>query len=483
MRIMPRNIALPALWVLLTVAICVPASGLARAQGGAASESTLAEWTVLIFMNGDNNLESAAFLNFKQLAAIGSNDSVNVVVQFDRIGKYYYTNPNWTQTLRFRITKGMMPFPANALADIGEANMGDGKTLAEFVTWGRSKFPAKRTMLIIWDHGQGWRLFLRNMLKMQRALIKERTTPVKDDPVSLRGAAALWRDATGVASEKGQTAPFRSAPGATYRSVSRDETDVNDVLYNREVEDALKTALAGEKLDVIGYDSCLMSMVETAYSLRDIGHYFVASEETEPAWGWKYDDWLAALEANPTQDAPALAKMTVESYRAAYSGPTLNDPTTTLAAFDLAQIQNLASGISDLSNSLIVNVDAEIQAIKEARAATPIYSPGYLFYHVDLGQFLDQLASRTTDKDIKDRAKAVRKILSSGVIANYAGAERLGSFGSTGLAIYFPSSKQEYLDDPYAEGGYEKGNEFYPVEFVQRERWADFLHVFLSRTP
>ena len=54
----------------------------------------------------------------------------------------------------------MEPLPANAVEDLGEVNMGDGKALGDFITWGIQQYPAKRYMLVIWDHGQGWRLFL-----------------------------------------------------------------------------------------------------------------------------------------------------------------------------------------------------------------------------------------------------------------------------------------------------------------------------------
>ena len=61
-------------------------------------------------------------INFRQLSRVGSTESVNVLVQSDRIGKYAHTQPDWTQTLRFRITKGMEPVPAAAVDDLGEAN-------------------------------------------------------------------------------------------------------------------------------------------------------------------------------------------------------------------------------------------------------------------------------------------------------------------------------------------------------------------------
>jgi hypothetical protein len=433
-------------------------------------------------MNADNNLERDALINFRQLARVGSTDAVNVVVQFDRIGKYDHTQPDWTQTLRFRVTKGMEPLPANAVEDLGEVNMGDGKALGDFITWGIQQYPAKRYMLVIWDHGQGWRLFLSDFLKRARVLTKSRAIGLSDDLVSLRSSSVLLRNASGIAGGNGETAPFRSAPGSSYRSASNDETNA-DVLYNREMEDSLKTSLGERKLDIIGFDACLMSMVETAYAFKDVSRYLVASEELEPGLGWKYDDWLTTLEANPSQDAAALAKVTVQSYQKYYTDPDTGDPQTTMAAFDLAQAQPLATAISTLADSLSAKMDSQLQSVIEARAATSVYAPGYNFYHVDLGQFLTQLKSRTSDQAVRSQVDAVLNRISTGIIANYAGSERLGSYGSNGIAIYFASSQHEYIGDPFNEGGYEKNNTLFPVEFVQKEHWSDFLHAYWNRVP
>ena len=144
-------------------------------------------------MNGDNNLEPDALLNFWQLAQVGSNNDINVVVQFDRIAKYAHTQPDWPQTLRFRVTRGMQPLPSNALEDIGEANMGDPQTLRDFVVWGQNKFPAKHYMLIIWDHGQGWRLFLNTILQKQRSMRHSRAFAPTDTAQSQIAAASALR--------------------------------------------------------------------------------------------------------------------------------------------------------------------------------------------------------------------------------------------------------------------------------------------------
>ena len=112
----------------------------------------------MVFLNAKNNLEPFSFKNFEQMAKIGSTDKVNVLVEFGRPQRHYtHQYGGWSKTLRFRVEKGMKPTEDAAVEDLGAVNMGDGAALADFVTWARTNYPAKRTMLAIWDHGQGWR--------------------------------------------------------------------------------------------------------------------------------------------------------------------------------------------------------------------------------------------------------------------------------------------------------------------------------------
>ena len=41
-------------------------------------------WTVMVYLDGDNNLEPAAIDDLNEMEAVGSTNKVNVVVQFDR---------------------------------------------------------------------------------------------------------------------------------------------------------------------------------------------------------------------------------------------------------------------------------------------------------------------------------------------------------------------------------------------------------------
>ncbi|MEW5748321.1 MAG: PKD domain-containing protein [Candidatus Thermoplasmatota archaeon] len=210
------------------------------------------QWTVMVYLDGDNNLEEVGLIDFVEMASAGSTEDVNIVVQFDRAPGYISTYGDWTDTRRFYVTEGQTPDPYNAVEVLGELDMGDPATLADFVAWASANHPAENYMLVLWDHGGGW------------------------------DGAVCW-----------------------------DETDYYDALTMDEVEWALS---AGVHLDVLGYDACLMAMAEVIYETREYVDYVVASEETVPWDGWPYDTIMGDLVADPLMTPAELSSAIVGRY-------------------------------------------------------------------------------------------------------------------------------------------------------------------------
>jgi hypothetical protein len=165
------------------------------------------------------------------MASTGSTQAVNIIVEMGR-PKVHYTDSDgaWSGVLRFKVEKDMGPTPDRAVMNLGIADMGSAKTLGNFVTWARAKYPAKRYMLIIWNRGQGWRF----QLASNRGLREVATRNSVAD-------ASRALDRTHLPSPNG------------YRSVSYDE-DSGQILYNRDIQETLQRILGNAKLDVIGFD-------------------------------------------------------------------------------------------------------------------------------------------------------------------------------------------------------------------------------------
>ena len=64
------------------------------------------EWTFMLFMAADNNLEAATSIDINELEKYGSTDEVNFVAQIDRNGNYDHDSElKWKGAKRFYITK------------------------------------------------------------------------------------------------------------------------------------------------------------------------------------------------------------------------------------------------------------------------------------------------------------------------------------------------------------------------------------------
>ncbi len=266
---------------------------------GAASA---ADWTFMVYMSADNDLEDYGIDDFLEMAEVGSDRRIDIVVQFDRIDGYDSRYGDWQTCKRFHITPGMTPVETNQVEDLGECNMGDPDSLTAFVNWGVAEYPADRYALVLWDHGGGWR--------SRRAAAETQLKTVKE---------VCW-----------------------------DDTDDGDPLNMQEVRTALASADA--EMDLIGFDACLMGMIEVAYELRNSGAgIMVGSEASEPGGGWPYDTLLADLAANPSMRPDALGAAIVNRF-GEYYGKIYDD--VTLSAIDLTAIGSLGERISRFADTL-----------------------------------------------------------------------------------------------------------------------------------
>ncbi len=403
-------------------------------------------WTIMVYIDGDNNLESAAIDDFLEMAQIGSDNRLNIVVQMDRRPGFNTSYGDWTDTRRFYIHAGDTPTPTSALMSLGEKNMGDPAVLQEFVVWAVNNYPADHYLLSIWDHGDGWRDIRDRIEALER---EERTR----DPAAAVGVKA----------------------------VSIDDTD-NDRLYMKEVGDALSSAqqTTGRKLDVVGFDACLMGMVEVAYQLRDNANFMIGSEETEPGDGWPYDTILKQMtdkswDGYNARQPSQLAKVIVNKYIDAY-GPASD---VTQAAYDLSKISEMTGTLESFVNAHNAQTDKEWNSIQTSRQNAETYHscPGSC-WGVDLWDFADQVYTNTTN--VKSSADAVKQAVGKFVIAYRHGTGRPDSHG---VAIYFPPNLQAFNNDPQ-HTGYQDSNVTYPVAFVQDSHWDNWLQSqYYARFP
>jgi len=348
------------------------------------------EWTVMVYLDSDNNLESAGIDDINEMEMVGSTSNVNIVVQVDRIpysilaanNEGYAdntSNGNWTNTRRYYITQDFDPVQINSQlkSDLGELNMGDPQTLVDFVDWATINYPAKKYLLVIWNHGGGFR------------------------------SLSLTKD------------------------IAWDDTSGRDKITMPELEYALSaiSTQMGKRIDIVGMDACFMAMTEVAYQIKDYTDILVTSEESVPFNGWPYDIILGELVGNSLISSGQLAADMVDKYIFSYAYGNV-----TQSAIDLSYMDTLASQLSNLAlaimdDSLTLKSKYILASVSSQYYGDPDF--------IDLYDFCNQLLAYSNSLEVKNIALNIQQTLINYAVikSGYNG----GSVnGSKGLSIYFP---------------------------------------------
>ena len=339
------------------------------------------EWTVMVYLAADNDLESVGINDINEMEMVGSSSNVKIVVQADRIPGYDISNSDWTNTRRYYITQDSDPMQINSQligSDLGELNMGDPETLIDFASWATTSYPAKKYLLVIWNHGGGFR-----------------------------------------------------SPAYTTKDIAWDDTSGGDRITMPELEDALSaiSAQMGKNIDIVGMDACLMAMTEVAYQIKDHANILVASEENEPGDGWPYDTILAQLAANPTMSSKQLAVDIVNKY--IYSYPS-NE--VTHSAIDLSYMDTLSSQVSDLAETIMSDTLTPKDVYINTAYSSQYYGdPDF----IDLCDFCNKIFYYSNNLEVKTIALIVQQTLLNFTVIN-SGCNGWSVSNSKGLSIYFP---------------------------------------------
>src|SRR5512143_548059 len=242
------------------------------------------DWTLMVYLAGDNNLSSAGAVDLKEMKKVGSTDHVNIVAQYDR-------QSATAQTVRYYLRK-QTSLAADTIMRLGETNMGDPAVLEDFVTWAITHYPARRYMLVLWNHGAGWddsNLYQGDVFGGAPPPVSRKRQAVAGDGARATRGRAVPLQQMRAAVHRVHRALFRDtvARAVTTRAIAFDD-DAQDFLDNIELKKVLARIAKRltRKLDVLGMDACLMSMAEVAYQLRDSAGVAVGSQEEEPGDGW-----------------------------------------------------------------------------------------------------------------------------------------------------------------------------------------------------
>lgn len=386
----------------LTTALCV---ALATLSTGAFA----ADWTFLVYLDADNDLHSFGLDDLDEMQQIGSSAEVNVVVQWDGWGLW---GDNMGGTKRYLITPGQRIL----VQDLGELNMGAPQTLADFVDWGMTQYPASHYALVLWNHGAGWR---------SRA-----------------------------------KAPATTHTGPAYKAVCWDYTSGTDPLYMAEVRAALQQVQAKQqKVDVLGFDACLMGMVEVAAEISGQANFMVASEADEPGQGWPYNIVLQTLTNTPGTTPGDFANAVVDSYAQSYG--SWNN--VTMAAIDLSAVPGVVTAVDGFANTLLSNWDSRFA---QARSQTLSFD---VPDHIDLYRFAELVGGSVPN--VSAAADNLKTALSAAVRHEWHSGDMTGA---NGLAVYFPANVPSSWPGDYNPS---------IIRYAGETLWDEFLTLYYDPAP
>ncbi|MFA7562432.1 MAG: clostripain-related cysteine peptidase [Methanoculleus sp.] len=220
-----------------------------------------------------------------------------------------------------------------------DANMGDPETLARFLAYVNEIEGYEQRYLVFWDHGSGYQGY---------------------------GHDEVWDD-----------------------TLTLDEMKV---AFSRN----------GERYDLIGFDACLMSMIEVAAVLEPYAKLLVASENLEPGSGWDYAPLARELSERPGMSPEAFGKLTVDSYM---ENP--DDSQKTLALLDLGKTGALLAALDE--TGVVLREEIEAGNFEEVGQSF-WYSQAFLYipservqFSIDLTDFAlhlrENIPTATTEAD------------------------------------------------------------------------------------
>jgi hypothetical protein len=389
-----------------------------------------ARWTVLIYMNSANNLLPDSFTNIAQMASVGSDSNVNIVVQWKQTVASQINNPfgndspSFVGTHRYLIHKHLpadlaainnhdtsslettdrLADPStnslDAVTGAQTSDMGNINTLTNFIQWGTAAYPADNLAVLIWNHGSGWR--------------------------------PVYNTVSGQSVHPLHTLPTINVPGR--RAFSQDDNTRNEIQTWQ-----MPAAFAGitTPIDVLVFDASLEQMIEVAYQDRNLARVQVGSEESPPGSGYPYDKWLTDLK-NSGKNPCDLAGSIVQEFVAAYSGQT----GITQSYLDMSKMDGVRAALEAFGVALLPHVNDQAAIIAAARNNAVHYGEGASLYEgfIDLYGFADNIATTTTQTDIKTAANNLKAALvgtSGAILQNGTGSS--DEANSHGLSVYIPS--------------------------------------------
>ncbi|MBQ9278088.1 MAG: hypothetical protein IJ224_05585 [Lachnospiraceae bacterium] len=340
---------------------------------------------MLVYMVG-SNLESEAglaSLDIEEMQKSGF-DNENIRILICTGGSNYWWNDDISadEVAIYEVNSGTEKI--TKLDVMQGDNMADPATLTEFLDYAYDNYEANYYSLVLWNHG---------------------------------GGAVL--------------------------GYGGDERYDYDTLSMAEMDEAFTTShmiTDGKKFEWVGFDACLMGMIEIAELFEPYSNYLIASEEVIPGDGWDYE-FLDKISDGTDFSGAAAGKEIIDTYADYYDSYIWYKPEYTLSCLDLSKTEDVMNNfnalISATENDLINGEYSNIARQRGNTKAFGIVDEELCYDTVDLYN----LAENMSDSHLSE-AGALQNSLNEMVVYERSNVEN-----AHGVAVYFPYDNKLYAEE------------------------------------
>lgn len=464
----------------------------------------LRDWTVMVYMAGDNNLSADCIWALTEMKKVQGAERINIIAQFD-------PSDGRARTRRYEITT----------PDVhGYGSENGSRPLADFAFDFASYNP--RTDEVHFEHESPKANALASMrAEKRRRRARENGNPLAALPGHRPEILGASFNDTNTASpvtlynflshgvhyypakhyliilsaHSGGIEPsylMKDESSGGYMSFADLELVFAQLKSDLTSEDAPADGRA-KSIDVLGFDSCLMSMAEICYELRDHVSIVVGSETYTPSSGWPYlpilqslsncltltDDKATGDEQGLHPEATELATQIVDSYVNFYRDYSAAGVAVALSAMRVQRMPDLIPLVKELTTAMIGELVREHPEINgEPGPATRPFTDALVLAHweaqsyngewyVDLVDFCECLQRRIPEGAVYEACRGVIEFVDQQLVvkSSFTGADYQFS---RGVSVYFPwSTVAPYL---------------FQFEFAEKSGWGEFLAYYTNLT-
>lgn len=445
------------------------------------------DWTIMVYMAADNNLNVEMVYALEQLKEVArQNKEINLYVYYDGLSSDVPTL--YCDFSQQNCKEGDADCPINfyqsykidKLIDVDDSfneNSAAVNNIINFVDWcvKRENDPPeiikeKKYAFIFSGHSFGflnWGLFKDDkadyfMTHRKLKYMFERITSTKGE-LLIKAEADEDR--------------HRRTHGTRWSNQTRKERT---------------TVILGKPLDILGFDSCVMSTIELGSQFRKFAKTMVASEGSIPTAGWNYAQiLLGRIGRFPKSSAKQIAISFVDEFIKQQNKFALADISVDISAWDLTCLPTLEDNFAELVDNLLDCFIYGKPFVYNQMKRLLIYAhwqcQTYMFeQHIDLGDFcqilfqeIDSLKEEIDNGDFsllfnisESCKKVIESIQNCILLTGFSGSDFQFS---SGISLFFPWSLASYES---AREDYEK------LTFITKNYagniWNEFLQIYLG---